>query len=136
MRLWPVDPRLLCRKHLLGEHVETHMMVGSLNRGISMDGFYSRGLIDTRLIRARHDAVGAEMGTRGYQHASPLSPFIDPRRGHLAAGAGADLCRRCVECAELASGGATGHTEATLWAAAPVTSPEPRRATEGHLAIQ
>jgi hypothetical protein len=86
---------------LLGEHVETHMMVGSLNRGIHMEGFYSRGLIDTRLIRVRHDALVTEMHARGYRHASPLGVFTDPGRGHLTAGAYNDLCRRCVECAEL-----------------------------------
>ena len=32
MRQWMVDPRLLCRKHLLGEHVENHMFIGTLKR--------------------------------------------------------------------------------------------------------
>jgi hypothetical protein len=28
--MWMVDPRLVCSKHLLGEHVELHMFVGCL----------------------------------------------------------------------------------------------------------
>ena len=98
MRLWTVDPTTMCRRHLLGEHVETHMMVGSLNRGLSMEGFYIRGLIDTRLIRSRHDLLVDEMTRRGYRHASVLADFVDPQRGALAADAEADLCRRCADC--------------------------------------
>ena len=39
MRMWMVDPKKMCRKHLLGEHVEIHMMVGTLLKGRSIDGF-------------------------------------------------------------------------------------------------
>jgi hypothetical protein len=30
MRMWMVPPKVMCRKHLLGEHVEIHMLAGSL----------------------------------------------------------------------------------------------------------
>lgn len=33
MRMWVVNPKILCRKHLLGEHVELHMATGHLQRG-------------------------------------------------------------------------------------------------------
>lgn len=94
MRLWPVPPQTMCRRHLLGEHVETHMMVGSIARGKRMDGFYD-GLIDTRLIRPRHDALVAEMLTRGYRHNSPLPEFADPQLGRLS---GETPQERCGEC--------------------------------------
>lgn len=97
MRLWPVPPSTLCRKHLLGEHVETHMMVGSILRGKRMEGFYD-GLIDTRLIRIRHDALVVEMLRRGYRHASPLPEFVDPRRGRLS---GETPQARCAACRAL-----------------------------------
>jgi len=28
MRMWMLNPKALCRKHLMGEHVEIHMLVG------------------------------------------------------------------------------------------------------------
>jgi hypothetical protein len=84
----------MCRRHLLGEHVETHMMVGALLRGKNLEGFYD-GLIDTRLIRVRHDTVAAEMLRRGYRHDSPLPDFEDPRRGRLS---GEGPQARCEEC--------------------------------------
>lgn len=38
MRMWNINPRYMCRKHLLGEHVETHMLVGSLRKEKSVQG--------------------------------------------------------------------------------------------------
>ena len=32
MRMWMIDPTMLCTKHLLGEHVELHMFVGTINK--------------------------------------------------------------------------------------------------------
>ena len=98
MRLWPSNPSAMCRKHLLGEHVETYMIVGSILRGKHMERFYD-GLIDTRLIRPRHDALVTEMIARGYQHNSPLPEFIDPQRGRLNGGTPQD---RCAECRKMA----------------------------------
>ena len=31
MRMWMVNPGFMCNKHLLGEHVECHMLVGHLH---------------------------------------------------------------------------------------------------------
>ena len=39
MRMWMLPPETMCRKHLLGEHVELHMLLGSLRRGKNIDGF-------------------------------------------------------------------------------------------------
>lgn len=36
MRMWMVPPELMCRQHLLGEHVELHMFVGAINKGTSV----------------------------------------------------------------------------------------------------
>ena len=33
MRMWLVNPALLCRQHLLGEHVEMHMFAGHILEG-------------------------------------------------------------------------------------------------------
>ena len=42
MRQWNIDPHCMCRKHLLGEHTEMHMAVGTLRRGLSIAGFFAR----------------------------------------------------------------------------------------------
>jgi hypothetical protein len=43
MRMWMVWPELMCRKHLLGEHVEIHMLLGALNKGHRVQGFINKG---------------------------------------------------------------------------------------------
>jgi len=76
MRMWMVDPRCMCRKHLLGEHVEIHMLVGSLVRGKSIKGFLDKGLLAPQEIFNRHAALVEEMVRRGYNHKSDL-PEMD-----------------------------------------------------------
>lgn len=77
MRMWMVDPKVMCRKHLLGEHVEIHMFVGSMNRGTNIYGFLKKRLIETTAIISRHEELVVEMKRRGYAHKSPL-PEIMP----------------------------------------------------------
>lgn len=76
MRMWLVPTHLLCQQHLLGEHVELHMLVGSIKRGKSLKGFVEKGLISTPQISTRHDEIVEEMVKRGMNHKSPL-PYTD-----------------------------------------------------------
>lgn len=97
-----VDPVLLCRKHLLGEHVETHMAAGCVRRGKTLGRFLADGLVDPTRLLERHDLLAAEMVRRGYRHQSPLQEYvyggppvtIDVEANLL------DLAHRCPECAE------------------------------------
>ena len=101
MRMWMVDPELLCRKHLLGEHVECHMFRGSLRKGLSLRGFLVAGLLDSRSLAHRHDQLAAEMQRRGYRHASPLPRDFDATAAVSdvdAAAAMRELAARCEEC--------------------------------------
>jgi len=99
MRMWLVDPRLMCSQHLLGEHVELHMLVGSLNRGKRIDGFLEQGLVELRSIRRRHAELVAEMQRRGFRHQSPLPDFGRRRAGNVDPAANLkELARRCAAC--------------------------------------
>lgn len=75
MRMWMIPTTILCRRHLLGEHNELHMLAGSLLRGRRLDGFLAKRLLEPSALRERHDDLAAEMTARGYRHASPLPPF-------------------------------------------------------------
>lgn len=72
MRMWMTDPAKMCDQHLLGEHVEHHMLVGQINRKRRLDGYAANGLIEPRRIRERHNTLAAEMVRRGFRHQSPL----------------------------------------------------------------
>jgi len=75
MRIWDVEPAILCRSHLLGEHRELHGLWNILTLG--RDG-YSRHPETRRwegklaALYERHEALVIEMAARGYQHLSPI----------------------------------------------------------------
>jgi hypothetical protein len=104
MRQWHVDPRLLCRQHLLGEHVEHHMLIGCLSKGKSIEGFIRDGLVAVHTIVERHDAVAAEMVRRGMNHKKPLPKGAQAllyEAGHVDPEANRkELARRCTACRE------------------------------------
>ena len=103
MRMWMVPPEVMCRKHLLGEHVEIHMLAGSLRRKRSIEGHLAKSLLEPTSIRRRHAALVAEMRRRGFKHQSPL-----PSAGRLTlrhriakvdvAKSMNDLATRCKDC--------------------------------------
>jgi len=99
-----VDTRWMCDRHLLGEHVEIHMLVGCLRKGRTIRGYVEKGLVELRSIRKRHDALVREMRRRHMNHASPL-PKVIPTPDDLPRGARVDreaslkeLTRRCPRC--------------------------------------
>ena len=99
MRMWMVSPRKMCRKHLLGEHVEIHMAVATLRLGKSVAGFLEKGLLELSSLRSRHDDLVAEMLRRGYRHNSPLGPVPRRKGGRIDRRANArELARRCPDC--------------------------------------
>lgn len=76
MRSWhPISPRRLDRQHLLGEHVELHVLFKVIFE--DQDGWRNHperkrweGHLPA-LVR-RHDMLVKEMTKRGYAHHSPL----------------------------------------------------------------
>lgn len=76
MRMWMVNPKYMCNKHLLGEHVEIHMLIGSLLKNKSIKGFLDRGLLEPQNASTRHAELVQEMEARGMKHKSNL-PELD-----------------------------------------------------------
>ena len=77
MRIWDVDPAVLCRQHLLGEHRELHGLWNILvlgKTGYSRHPETRRWEGKLAALYARHEALVAEMSRRGYKHSSPLDP--------------------------------------------------------------
>jgi hypothetical protein len=88
----------MCRQHLLGEHVECHMIAGCISKGFSLSGYIEGGLVDLSRLSARHDALAREMSSRGYAHKSPLGKVratggkVDSSRSEREL---KSRCRRC-----------------------------------------
>ncbi|CAN5845823.1 pyrimidine dimer DNA glycosylase/endonuclease V [soil metagenome] len=97
MRIWDVDPGLLCRRHLLGEHRELHGLwnIYVFDRsGYRQHPETRRWASKLAALFLRHELLVAEMQRRGYRHASPLDPafaigsdrqdvYIDPPEEQL-----------------------------------------------------
>jgi hypothetical protein len=72
MRMWMVDPRILCNKHLLGEHGEIHKHRHNFVKGHKVSGRLSPVVqVEPKSMQDRHDALAEEMLRRGMNHKSP-----------------------------------------------------------------
>jgi hypothetical protein len=101
MRMWNVDPKIMCRQHLLGEHHELHMFVGAINRGLNLFGYLNNGMLEIGNIESRHNELVQEMDDRGYFHFSPLDPFPVTQQGAIDKEFNLkDLLGRCERCTE------------------------------------
>lgn len=75
MRVWDLPPKMLCRKHLLGEHRELHAIYSILSnnkKGYSRHPETLRWLGKLPALKKRHEFLTLEMINRGYKHKSPL----------------------------------------------------------------
>jgi len=72
MRMWMLDPKYLCRQHLLGESNEIHKHKHNFEKHHSISGRISPiVLIEPNNMQQRHDELAQEMLRRGYNHQSP-----------------------------------------------------------------
>ena len=99
-----VNPRGMCRNHLLGEHGEIHKHRHNFVKRHSITG--RRGQIEPTAMETRHKILADEMVRRGYNHKSPyelpdLSHLSDEDRfGKVDSDAAlAELHARCADCA-------------------------------------
>ena len=102
-----INPKILCRKHLLGEHGEIHKHRHNFVKKHNMAKRVELGQIEVETMKLRHDALAEEMLRRGYNHQSPyempdisyLPLEIIKKRVDLKV-ALCDLITRCPDCKE------------------------------------
>ena len=105
MRMWMVDPKKMCRKHLLGEHGELHKFLPGWRKQRSLTGYILSNAIEPKSYKKRHNALVKEMKRRGYNHNSPLEQpdfsYIHPVEKRFEVNVTANeilLAERCPEC--------------------------------------
>lgn len=81
MRVWDVETRYLCRKHLLAEHRELHGLWNILTKHGGVGGYARhpetlRWVGKEQALFLRHEALVTEFGLRGYKHATPLDETL------------------------------------------------------------
>lgn len=102
MRMWGIDPKLLCDRHLRGEHNEMHMFEGTIKKKINISGYVRDKLIDTRQLQVRHDILAAEMLRRGGNHRSNMEYTDVLNLGEVdVMNSLKELAYRCPDCRKL-----------------------------------
>lgn len=86
MRIWDIEPRYLCRKHLLAEHRELHGLWNILTKHGGRGGYAHhpetlRWVGKLRALYLRHEALVAEFAKRGYNHQTPLDKALAVGKG-------------------------------------------------------
>ena len=101
MRMWMINPRLLCRNHLLGEHNEIHKLVGCLRLNRSIRLYLEKGFLEPQNIISRHNQLANEMLRRNYQHKTPIDVLTTQHIGKVNRNKSVmDLISRCKVCKE------------------------------------
>ncbi len=77
MRVWDIEPKYLCRQHLLGEHRELHGLWNILTKHNGKGGYSNhpetkRWIGKLKALFNRHEGLVDEMKDRGYNHHSSL----------------------------------------------------------------
>ncbi len=95
-----VNPRYLCRQHLLGEHSEIHKHRHNFVKKHNMSGRVEQ--IEPKKMKKRHDELVREMLSRGYKHNSPYEmPDISYLKDKFKVDRDfslIDLMSRCEDC--------------------------------------
>ena len=86
MRIWDIQPKYLCRKHLLAEHRELHGLWNILTKHKAKGGYSRhpetlRWVGKTRALFNRHEALVKEFTRRGYNHHTPLDKKLIKGKG-------------------------------------------------------
>jgi len=105
MRMWMINPKILCRQHLLGEHSEIHKHRHNFIKKHSINKRIQLGQIEPASMSIRHDELVIEMLNRGYNHKSdyemPDLSYLNEHQRYFIVDrnmALKDLLNRCEEC--------------------------------------
>jgi len=75
MRIWDIEPKYLCQKHLVAEHRELHAIwniITKNKKGYSNHPETKRWVGKLKALYYRHEKLVKEMKKRGYRHQTPL----------------------------------------------------------------
>jgi hypothetical protein len=113
--MWGINPKLLCRQHLLGEHSEIHKHRHNFVKHHSIAKRISPMVqIEPENMQKRHDELVEEMLARGYNHNSPYEQpdltYLKPEERFAKINVEnsiSDLRNRCQQCDNRISGNFT-----------------------------
>ncbi|UCD03925.1 MAG: hypothetical protein JSW73_05305 [Candidatus Woesearchaeota archaeon] len=101
MRNWNISPKLMCNKHLVGEHGEIHKSVANLRYTKKWTlSLTAKGFLEPQNFLERHNELAKEMINRRMNHRSPLdvSELYLPKGKVDIRKSISDLKERCPQC--------------------------------------
>jgi len=106
MRMWMINPKLLCNKHLLGEHGEIHKHRHNFVKQHKIKGrIFPVVQIEPMSMGIRHNELAEEMLSRGLNHKSdyemPSISYLNNAERFARVDieiSYKDLISRCEEC--------------------------------------
>lgn len=110
MRMWMINPKFMCDRHLLGEHGEIHKFIPTFQKAYSIKGRMDPIVqIQIDCLKDRHDRLAKEMLCRGMNHKSPIHNVPDMQRLYPEyynfkvdkRQSVQDLSKRCIACKTL-----------------------------------
>jgi len=100
-----VNPKILCRKHLLGEHGEIHKHRWTFERKHKKDKYIANNCIEPTSMESRHEVLAREMKRRGFNHKSsfkqPNIDYLPKNQKYYRVDKLSSLCdllKRCEDC--------------------------------------
>lgn len=108
MRMWMLEPKIMCNKHLIGEHGELHKFLHNWQKKHKIDGRIAGNAMEPLIYKSRHDELANEMIRRNFNHKSPLeqpdfSYLLEAQRNYKVdkVESLALLVSRCNKCCEI-----------------------------------
>ena len=105
MRMWMVDPALMCQKHRVGEHGEIHKHRHNFEKHHSIAGRVSPIIqIEPEAMKRRHDELAATLKNHKSPYEMPDLSYlpVEYREAKVdLCESMAELCRRCPDCRKL-----------------------------------
>lgn len=101
MRMWQVDPSLMCDLHITREHRDLHLTAKLIaeEKMREVEVSAMRNKISTRHLPSRHEALAAELISRNIGHSCPLPDITMPRLGEIDKSKSCqELMERCPHC--------------------------------------
>lgn len=106
--MWCINPKLLCKNHLLGEHGEIHKHRHNFVKKHKISNRITPVVqIEPESMEKRHAELAAEMVERGYNHSSPYEQpdlsYLNDNERYAKVDLNvsySDLINRCPECAK------------------------------------
>jgi len=105
MRMWMVNPELMCSKHRTGEHGEIHKHKHNFEKRHSISGRVSPLVqIEPESMRIRHDELAATLKNHKSPYEMPDISYLPKEERSAKVDQDEslrELCKRCLDCRKL-----------------------------------